>query len=400
MADLYDLISVGGGLAGSALARSMAEHGARVLVLERERKFKDRVRGEFIEPWGVAEARMLGIDGLLREQVAHELYWFDLRAGNLLTLHRDMVSTTPHQLPCVAFYHPEMQELLIDSAERAGAEVRRGPSVHEVRSGALSSVVFDDGGHIEEMRARLVVGADGRSSTVRQSCVFRVQRDPGGGLIAGVLMENVPAREDTAHMVVNFNPGRIAFLFPQGGGRARAYFCYQRDSLPRLQGEADLPRFVEECKRTGSDAGLYEGAKAAGPLATFDCADTWVEHPYRDGVALVGDAAAASDPTWGQGLALTLRDVRVLRDHLLSTDDWNAAGHAYAAEHDRHYGVIHTVDEWYAKLYLKSGLQADARRARALPLIAEDPMRQPDALFSGPDLPIDEPVRRRFFGED
>ena len=41
---VYDIITVGGGLGGSAIAKAMAEHGARVLVLEREKQFHDRVR--------------------------------------------------------------------------------------------------------------------------------------------------------------------------------------------------------------------------------------------------------------------------------------------------------------------------------------------------------------------
>jgi flavin-dependent dehydrogenase len=57
----YDLIIVGGGLAGSALAKGLAETGARVLVLERERQFRDRVRGEGMHPWGVPEVRALGL---------------------------------------------------------------------------------------------------------------------------------------------------------------------------------------------------------------------------------------------------------------------------------------------------------------------------------------------------
>lgn len=48
----YDLIIVGGGLGGAALARAIAEQGRHVLVLEREKRFKDRVRGEFMTPWG------------------------------------------------------------------------------------------------------------------------------------------------------------------------------------------------------------------------------------------------------------------------------------------------------------------------------------------------------------
>jgi menaquinone-9 beta-reductase len=57
----YDIIAVGGGLAGAALAKVMAEHGASVLVLEKETHFKDRVRGESMVSWGVTEARELGI---------------------------------------------------------------------------------------------------------------------------------------------------------------------------------------------------------------------------------------------------------------------------------------------------------------------------------------------------
>ena len=67
---MYDIITVGGGLGGSALAKTMAEHGARVLVLERETQFKDRVRGEVMVSWGVAETQALGLYALLRNTCA------------------------------------------------------------------------------------------------------------------------------------------------------------------------------------------------------------------------------------------------------------------------------------------------------------------------------------------
>jgi 2-polyprenyl-6-methoxyphenol hydroxylase-like FAD-dependent oxidoreductase len=56
-----DVITIGGGLGGSTLATALARSGRRVLVLEREEKFKDRVRGENMLPWGVAAARRLGV---------------------------------------------------------------------------------------------------------------------------------------------------------------------------------------------------------------------------------------------------------------------------------------------------------------------------------------------------
>ena len=42
----YDLVIIGGGIAGSTLAHLMSARGAAVLVVEKERKFKDRVRGD------------------------------------------------------------------------------------------------------------------------------------------------------------------------------------------------------------------------------------------------------------------------------------------------------------------------------------------------------------------
>jgi choline dehydrogenase-like flavoprotein len=68
----YDIITVGGGLGGITLAKVMAEHGARVLVLEREKQFKDRIRGELLQAWGVAETQALGLYELLRTTCAFE----------------------------------------------------------------------------------------------------------------------------------------------------------------------------------------------------------------------------------------------------------------------------------------------------------------------------------------
>ena len=57
----FDAITVGGGLAGSTLSAELVRAGHKVLVLEREAQFKDRVRGENMVPWGVAAARRLGL---------------------------------------------------------------------------------------------------------------------------------------------------------------------------------------------------------------------------------------------------------------------------------------------------------------------------------------------------
>ena len=135
---IYDIITVGGGLGGAALAKAMAAHGARVLVLEREQQFKDRVRGEQMHPWGVAEAKELGLYELLRATCGHELPWYDIYMGSERMIHRNLVATTSQQAPEFSFYHPAMQEIVLQAAADAGAEVRRGAVVREVKRGGAN----------------------------------------------------------------------------------------------------------------------------------------------------------------------------------------------------------------------------------------------------------------------
>ena len=147
-------------------------------------------------------------------------------------------------------------------------------------------------------------------------------------------------------------------------------------------------------------ASWYEGAQAAGPLASFNAADSWVMHPHREGIVLIGDAAASNDPSFGCGLSLTLRDVRVLAEHLLATDDWLGAADAYAAEHDRHYGVIHRLTDWARELFYNLNPTAISDRERALSRLVADRSRAVDIIGLGPEFPADESHRRRFLGED
>jgi 2-polyprenyl-6-methoxyphenol hydroxylase-like FAD-dependent oxidoreductase len=395
ISDTYDIITVGGGLGSSALAKVMAQAGKRVLVLEREREFKDRVRGEYMCPWGVAEARELGVHALIRDACGVNAPFVDMGSGP-----RDLVSTTPQHLPSLGFSHPEMQEVMLTAAKQAGAEVRRGVTVTDINSGSTPSVIVQSETGTGEIKARLVVAADGRTSMARKNVGFQVNEAPQPFFFAGLLLADMTVPQGHAYFLFNPGMGMETAITPVGRGRSRTYVAYQEGADFRLQGNANISRFIEEAKRVESVAEYYEGAKAIGPLASFRCGNFWVDHPYKDGIALIGDAAATSDPAFGQGLSLTVRDVRVLRDHLLATDDWDAAGHAYAAEHDVYYSVSRTVEDWFRRMFLELGSEADSTRARALPLIGEDPTRVPDHFMSGPELPAGEAVRRRFFGED
>ncbi|MBI3756826.1 MAG: FAD-dependent monooxygenase [Deltaproteobacteria bacterium] len=116
----------------------------------------------------VAEARELGIDELLRTTCGHDLPYVDLYAGPLQAEHRDLRTTAPQALPVLCVYHPAMQEVMFQAAAEVGAEVRRGSVVRNVTRDGLPTVVVEQDGQVEEVRARLVVGVDGRGSLVRK----------------------------------------------------------------------------------------------------------------------------------------------------------------------------------------------------------------------------------------
>lgn len=397
----YDIITVGGGLGGSALAIAMVRRGHGVLVLESEAEFRDRVRGEQMSTWGADEARQLGILDLLMSGPAHEEPWLDIYfAGNQLQ-HRSVIETTPQRLPNLTFFHPEMQETLLQEAASAGAEVKRGARVRGVEPGERPAVLVEHEGKQERLECRLVVGADGRGSMVRKWGRFEVRSDPDTLQIGGIMMENCSLPADAAHLFLNPPEGIGSPIFPQDDKRARLYLVTHVKDGAGHSGDKDLPAFLAGCERAGVDPAVLDGARYSGPLATFKGASSWVEEPYANGVALVGDAAGHTDPTWGQGLSLTLRDVRVLRDKLLETDDWDAAGRAYARARQAHFMMTHKAEDWFTQFFYEVGPEADERRARALPLIAQDPSRMPDTFQTGPEASaLDGEARKRFFGEE
>ncbi len=138
-------------------------------------------------------------------------------------------------------------------------------------------MTVESNGRVEELRPRLVVAADGRSSMARKWCGFETVREPDRYYMAGLLLEGIRAPEDAGFAAFNPVFGRVGFLFPQGGGRARAYTVYPVSADFRLSGDATVPRFVSEAVSAGVPADYYEGARAIGPLASFITADHWIE---------------------------------------------------------------------------------------------------------------------------
>ncbi len=393
----YDLAIAGAGIAGASLAVSMARAGYGVILIESATEFRDRVRGEFIFPWGVVEARALGIYDDIIGAGGHQVLYMDMYGGPKRMFHGDLVNDTGAGVSALTFYHPTLQKNLLYAALAAGVTVTRGTRVKGLERVDGMLTLRTEGAVSEEFRCRMLVGADGRGSQTRALGGFQVGRDPDSNLVAGLLFDDMSVADDAAHHWANPNAGLAAILFPQGRGRVRAYFCHRWDTGYRLSGDKDRDNFVEGFLKTGAPEEIFSGARTAGPLATFDGAHTWVDHPYKDGVALIGDAAATGDPTWGQGLSTSLRDSRLLRDALVSNEDWEESGHAYAAAHDSFYGINHTFEIWTSHLLMDP--KSRDLRTRAVPKMKQDPFGHLHAFYYGPDRELDEQARLDFFVE-
>lgn len=221
----YDIVAIGGGIAGASFGKCMAEAGARALIVEAETQFRDRVRGEVLVPWGVAEAQALEIYETLRQAGPSELLWENQYIGRQQTLHRDVLATTLTKTPIISCFHPSMQAALLSAAEGAGAEVCRGTMVREVSPGDPPHVVLRSNSTTQTITARLIVVADGRNSRFR-GVVGTMSREEQSLCTAGVLVDNVPLPEDEIHLFINPAVGELIIWSPQRENRARVYLCF------------------------------------------------------------------------------------------------------------------------------------------------------------------------------
>ncbi len=385
------------------MAARMAAAGVRTIVVEAESEFRDRVRGEAIMPWGVSEARQLGLEPVLERAGAQPLPYWDSYQGTERTGHRDLTRTTLVGEPVMACYHPALQTALLEHAESSGADVWRGARVTALEAAGKASpasVTVEHDGRSIYLSARLIVGADGRGSQTRNRAGFRIMQDQERNLVAGVLMEGVALSDDATHAWLDTVKGHFILNFPQGKGRARVYLCYDVRTAPRYSGTPDVAAVLEQCLASGVPAEVYADATPGGPLATFEGRTTWAATAFHHGVALVGDAAANTDPTWGQGLSMSLRDARVLTGALLADEDWNRVGQDYAQAREGYFQVVHSMENWQTRLLMETGPEAETSRSRAFRSWREDRTRNPDTFLSGPGGPLNETDRRRYFGEE
>jgi len=141
--EAYEVVIIGGGIAGNALATVLARVGRAVLVLERSTVYRDRIRGELFQPWGVAEARRLGLyEVLMRAGGTHHAravpYDETMEPADAEAAAVALDKILPDVPGSLGLGHPAACQALTTAAVTAGAGVLRGILVIR-HSAAMSS---------------------------------------------------------------------------------------------------------------------------------------------------------------------------------------------------------------------------------------------------------------------
>ena len=390
--DSVDVVVVGGGIGGSSLAAVLAAGGLSVTVLERTTVFPDRVRGEMYVPWGVTIAEELGLLAPLLDAGAEfttEWVWYDgafpPEMAEELGVH--VPDAVPGSRGILNFTHPAACQALSDHAVRQGARVLRGvESIDIDLTGDRPCVTWygESGGGA--LTADLLIGADGRSSAVRKAAGIELHSAPVRQYMTGGLVEgNAPL----ASHIDSYGTGADVnwYSFPQGPNTSRVYLAHF--DVHRYAGPEGSARYLADLGQCASpDVASLSSGRLVTPIATHASVDTWTDEPFAAGVVLIGDAAGYNDPIVGQGLSLTMADVRDVAHVVLnggrSPDDFGEYGRRRSDRHAKQRLSAQTM----AEMLCAFGAENSERRLRALPLLGTDELigALVGVLFAGPDI--------------
>ncbi len=320
----HDVVVVGGGPAGSTVGTLLARAGARVLVCDAAIFPRHKLCGEFLPPAALPLFDRLGVrDEVERLGPRRHVGMAVIAPGGARFLGR-YGGSTPWGLAVRRF---DLDVVLLEHARNSGAAVLQGMRVTDVeraadglwdvrlRPATAAGLSATAGAAPVAVRARAIVGADGRNSIVARRLGLR-RRDPHRRFAVMGHFEGVRAPVDHGEMIIT----RYGYcgINPLPAGLANVCIVLDPRREGALPGRGGLAALFREriaahplTRERMAEARLVEGLWATGPLSCR------ASRTVADAALLVGDAAGFFDPFTGEGIAMALRGGAMAAEALL-----------------------------------------------------------------------------------
>lgn len=320
-----DVLIAGGGLVGASLAVALGQTGLRVCVVEATAF--SRTEQSTYDERSIALAQgsqrifaAMGLWDKLAEQVCpiHTIHVSDRGRFAFTRLRREQegVEALGYVASARVLGNALQQQIEANSNIRVLAPARMLDYAYS--GDCLTASIEQDGGVVTELKARLLVAADGAQSIIREQASINTLQRPYGqtAIVANVTPE-------LAHDYVAYerftNTGPMALL-PMTGQRCALVWTVLTDQADDIMALDDAEFLARLQQRFGYRLGRFEkvGQRYAYPLQLLRASET-----VRERVALIGNAIHTLHPIAGQGFNLGLRDVAVLAEVIVDAQRSN-----------------------------------------------------------------------------
>jgi len=298
----------GGGPAGMMLGLLLARAGVSVLVLEKHADFLRDFRGDTLHPSTLEIMHELGILERFLQLPHQKVSRINARFGDLEFTVADF-SHLPTQCRYVAFIPQwDFLNFLVEVGSRYSTfHVRMSAEVTDLieRDGAVIGLHTDTPAGPLEVRATLVVGADGRHSIVRKRAGLSVEELGAPMDVLWFRLSRKPS--DPVDPMGRFDTGRI-FIMLNRGDYWQCGFVIAKGSLGQIRAQG-LPLFRGSVAKLAPFAAdrileLHDWELIKLLTVQVDRLRQW----YKPGLLCIGDAAHAMSPVGGVGINLAIQD--------------------------------------------------------------------------------------------
>jgi geranylgeranyl reductase family protein len=314
-----DVVVVGGGPAGATTAWALARNGADVLVLDRAHFPRSKACAEFLSPQARRILAEMGALGPVISAGAVDIEGMTIHAVNGKSFEGrfDVARKCGgEQNAGLGIRRETFDLILLDRARAAGARVAEGVTVNDLMrdaNGRVTGVRIRDGANTREIRARIVVGADGLRSVVgRRLGLIRSARWPRRmGFVTHFTGVEGIASGGEMHVTRRGYCG----LANVGGGVTNVGIAMPVRFAAGASG--DVAGFVEGWIRAHPPlAARFTRAERVSPVLATGPFAVHARRAWAPGAALVGDAADFYDPFTGEGMFEAMRGGEILGPYL------------------------------------------------------------------------------------